>query len=411
MRLVLQTRFPILLLFLLLNVVQSCYHEGLRARSTTDSAELVRSNNLRRNASPPKREAFAITNVRVFDGHKILSPRTVFVDDGRIVAGPPANNTKHIDGQGDILLPGLIDAHTHPKSVDDLKNLTAWGVTTTMSMMCAPDAVCRSLKNHTGLTDVLYAGASATSQNSTHASLPGYPQNETMSSPDDVPAWIAARIAEDVDFIKVIAENAQSPNTLDQDTLNALADAGHRNGLPVACHAAAYNVQSMVLLAGCQFPQHSPLDHPLNDTLANQYLAQFAVSTPTLTMMVAIFMSDEHANFAAANTSVGVLYEAGVPILAGTDSVSDLGLNISYVQFGLGLHQELELLVEAGMSTVDVLRATTVLPAQYYRLNDRGIIAPGVRADMVLISGDPIANISNTKNIRKVWIEGIEFGA
>jgi imidazolonepropionase-like amidohydrolase len=68
-------------------------------------------------------------------------------------------------------------------------------------------------------------------------------------------------------------------------------------------------------------------------------------------------------------------------------------------------------LKEAGMPTVEILRAATSRPAYYFGLHDRGVIAPGRRADLLLIRGDPIANISNTRNIMRVWTAGIEYEA
>ncbi|KAF8168638.1 hypothetical protein K438DRAFT_2064567, partial [Mycena galopus ATCC 62051] len=76
---------------------------------------------------------------------------------------------------------------------------------------------------------------------------------------------------------------------------------------------------------------------------------------------------------------------------------------------GPGLYLELENLVGAGMSTVDVLRSATVLAAQHNLPFYRGVIASGMRADLLLISGDPIANILATRNIQRVWIAGMEY--
>ena len=81
------------------------------------------------------------------------------------------------------------------------------------------------------------------------------------------------------------------------------------------------------------------------------------------------------------------------------------------VPFGTSLHDEMENLVEVGLSPVAALNAATILPAQYFGLNDRGVTKEGMRADLLLIDGDPKKNISATRNIVKVWVEGIEFNA
>jgi imidazolonepropionase-like amidohydrolase len=77
--------------------------------------------------------------------------------------------------------------------------------------------------------------------------------------------------------------------------------------------------------------------------------------------------------------------------------------------FGGSPHHELELLVDAGLSTIDALCAATVLPARHFGLEDRGTIEPGKRADLVLLSADPIAEISGTRQIERVRCAGVEY--
>jgi imidazolonepropionase-like amidohydrolase len=60
------------------------------------------------------------------------------------------------------------------------------------------------------------------------------------------------------------------------------------------------------------------------------------------------------------------------------------------------------------MSTIDALRAATVVPTLVFGLDDRGVLSSGRRADMLLIKGDPLQDITATRNVRKVWISGIE---
>ncbi|GAA5610142.1 hypothetical protein Spla01_01278 [Streptomyces platensis] len=66
------------------------------------------------------------------------------------------------------------------------------------------------------------------------------------------------------------------------------------------------------------------------------------------------------------------------------------------------------LLVDAGLTTVDALRAATSLAARHFGLTDRGAVEPGLRADLVLVDGDPIADIRATRRIRRIWCGGTE---
>jgi imidazolonepropionase-like amidohydrolase len=72
------------------------------------------------------------------------------------------------------------------------------------------------------------------------------------------------------------------------------------------------------------------------------------------------------------------------------------------------LHGELELLVRAGFSLSDALAAATSVPATTFHLNDRGRIAPGLRADLLLVRGNPTQDIKATRDIIAVWKVGVE---
>ena len=103
---------------------------------------------------------------------------------------------------------------------------------------------------------------------------------------------------------------------------------------------------------------------------------------------------------AHASAAVKQLARAGVPILAGTDSPNP------GTAHGASMHRELELLVEAGLTPVEALAAATSVPAGEFGLNDRGRIARGKRADLVLVSGDPTKDIFSTRDIVAVWKDG-----
>lgn len=98
---------------------------------------------------------------------------------------------------------------------------------------------------------------------------------------------------------------------------------------------------------------------------------------------------------------VQTLHAAGVRILAGTDAPMPL------VYPGFSLHKELELLVEAGLSPADAIRAATIWPAEFLGSSDSsGSIAVGKRADLLLLDDNPLANISHTQRIRAVILAG-----
>jgi imidazolonepropionase-like amidohydrolase len=96
---------------------------------------------------------------------------------------------------------------------------------------------------------------------------------------------------------------------------------------------------------------------------------------------------------------VGALHRAGVPILAGTDAGEE--------EIGSSLHEELALLVEAGLSPVEALRAATRNAAEYLDLADSlGAVQKGAIADLVLLEANPLEHIHNTQRIDAVVLNG-----
>lgn len=99
--------------------------------------------------------------------------------------------------------------------------------------------------------------------------------------------------------------------------------------------------------------------------------------------------------------TTAILHAAGVPLLAGTD------LAARDVCPGVALHDELALLVEARLDPIDALRSATIVPARFLgRADSLGPIAVGKRADLVLLEGDPLADIANTRRIAAVIADG-----
>ena len=101
---------------------------------------------------------------------------------------------------------------------------------------------------------------------------------------------------------------------------------------------------------------------------------------------------------------VAAAYRAGVLVTAGTDAT------IPYVYPGESLHEELRLLVEAGLSPVEALRSATVSAARALgHPGDFGVLAPNARADVVLLAADPLRDISNTRKVVMVWKGGRKY--
>jgi len=105
----------------------------------------------------------------------------------------------------------------------------------------------------------------------------------------------------------------------------------------------------------------------------------------------------------AAPQALRQLKEAGALIVAGTDAPNP------GTTYGASLHGELEMYVEDGLTPVEALTAATAAPAQAFHISDRGRIAPGLRADLLLVNGHPDEDIRATRNIDAVYKAGVKL--
>jgi imidazolonepropionase-like amidohydrolase len=346
----------------------------------------------------------ALVNLRVFDGRRLVPGRTVVIEDGLIGADPAG--ARVVDGEGGVLLPGLIDAHVHLDGPEQLTALAARGVTTALDMASVPE-VTGPLRGRAGHTDIRSACTPAIAPGSLHARLPGVGEAGLISGPAEARRFVADRIAEGADYIKIVIGSPFADH--EQATIDALVAAAHEQGRLVVAHASSVGAVAKAQAAGADILTHVPLDRPLDPAAAAQAAAAGRVVVPTLTMMQAIVanLAPPGAQYAHARASVATLHRAGVPVLAGTDANASTVIPAN-VPHGEGLHRELELLADAGLPSLEVLRAATVLPARYFGLADRGTIEPGKRADLVLLNDDPLTDLRATRSVRRVWIGGIE---
>ncbi|KAJ4857992.1 amidohydrolase family domain-containing protein [Trichoderma breve] len=358
-----------------------------------------------RQVSRPIHNKIAINNVRIFDGYEIGELTTVVIDGD--VIGTDASGADCVDGLGGVLLPGLIDSHCHPLTLEHLGQMSSYGVTTAIGMGCSPEPACNTLRNQTGLTDFYSAGEIATSPNSTHATPPTGPP-DLISNANQAQEWVNQRIGNGSDFIKLIAE----ANGMTQAEHNAIVYQAHQAGKQSTTHASDIASYKQAVISKTDIIQHSVSDLLLPVDLVKQIIANNQTVTPTLTVARVVnanplFNPSGNGSFHNATLNASIMHKAGIPILVGTDSnLLNAGINVAY---GSSVHDELENLVSAGMTPAEVLRSATVLPARQFGLNDRGIIAPGFRADLLLIQGNPLQNISTTRNILRVWNAGLEY--
>jgi imidazolonepropionase-like amidohydrolase len=350
-------------------------------------------------------------DVRVFDGNRIVDGSHDVVVDGRVIAAVEAAGTVTgkdaavVRGHGAMLLPGLIDAHVHLRGPGDLEELARWGVTTALDMGSWPAALIQELRR-VGPTDVRSTGAGAVGPGSPQTKIPGRPADSIVTTPEDGRRFVVTRVAEGMDYIKVIVD-APGRGGPDEATIAAIVQAAHDAGRMVVAHAPNTGAVATAQAAGVDVLTHAPLDAPLSQAAVAGVVRSRRTSVPTLAMMerVAANAPVPGLDYRHARDSVAALHRAGVPIVLGTDANQAVGVPAN-VPYGESAHRELELLVEAGLTPAEALHAATGAAADRFGLADRGHIAPGRRADLLLVDGDPTTDITATRAIRTVQLAG-----
>ena len=175
----------------------------------------------------------------------------------------------------------------------------------------------------------------------------------------------------------------------------------------VVAHASNTGAVAMAQAAGTDVLTHAPLDAALDEAAVAEVVRSQRTSVPTLVMMegVAANAPVPGLDYRHARDSVAALYRAGVPIVLGTDANQSPGVPAN-VPYGESVHRELELLVEAGLTPAEALHAATGAAADRFGLPDRGRIAPGLRADLLLVDGDPTTDVTATRSILAVRLAG-----
>ncbi|GIF78007.1 amidohydrolase family protein [Asanoa siamensis] len=384
----------------------------------------------------------AIVNGRVFDGIHVVDGRTVVVDGARIADLPKAApaGTHRVDAAGGTVLPGLIDAHVHT-DLAGLRQALRFGVTTQLDMNGRWTAEQRAeIDVDDDVADLRCAGFAVTAPGghpaelfdagSTSAAPPGL----GVTSTPEAARLVAGLVAGGADYVKVMIEDGAllgrpGLSVLADDVLRAAVRAAHAHGRLTVAHALTEQTARRALDAGVDGLAHVFIDRRVDHTVLASMLDSKAFAISTLAAARSIvgltargFAADDRVtarlprraisalgqsintfpggNAADALENVGTLHRAGIDVLAGTDAS---GVLLSGLANGASLHHELQLLVDAGLSPTAALRAATAVPARRFGLTDRGRIAPGLRADLVLVDGDPTTDITDTLSLRHVW--------
>lgn len=263
----------------------------------------------------------------------------------------------------------------------------------------------------------------------------------TVTSREEAIAFVAEQVRQGADYIKLMIEEGTvlaSPGlpVLSEDILRTTVEEAHRHGKLAIAHVLTVDSSRKAIEVGVDGLAHMFIDRPEGTEELVKAIAEAGVFvTPCLVLNASIIgnpaselakdprvsakLSPEWIDTlnASFNTypqgsmsdnyrNVMDLHRAGVDILVGTD-VSVPVPSLGGLAHGASVHHEMQLLVEAGFTPIEALQSATSKTARRFGLEDRGRIAAGARADLVLVDGDPTARISDTLSIRAVWQLGI----
>lgn len=384
--------------------------------------------------------SFMLRGVRAFDGERVRESVDVLVDGGVItVVGDRVrlpDGVPEFAADGHTLLPALLDAHTH-NFMSSRTDALRFGVGTQIDMfsdhrLLGEARMQRASLMRTVNADMWSAGMLVTAAGG-HGTQFGM-AIPTLDDAADADAFIAARIADGSDFIKLVLESgagwsAPMP-TLSRDTLAAAIAAAHAHDKLAVVHVGTLADARAAVAAGADALVHLFRDEVIDDALVADIVARGVFVIPTLAVLesvsgrvsglvddarIAPFLTPEQVDglsrsfpggdtraevIETASRSVQTLINAGAVVLAGSDAPNP------GTAHGASLHRELELLVAAGMSPQAALTAATSAIADSFGITDRGRVASGQRADLLLVAGDPVGDITATRDIVAVWKNG-----
>lgn len=406
-----------------------------------------------------------ITNARIFDGENIIAEggfilfeKGLIKEIGTVESSVTLTADITIDASGHTILPGLIDAHVHiHEGSIELAQALKFGVTTVLDLFNEPENIAklkRESSKRPDIADIKSACYAATikdgwprpvilaTMEDKEAALKRMEAWPELESADQAEDFIVDMKAKGADYIKLMHESGAcllgNPLPLPSHELqSALVQAAHKHGLITIAHALSQKDTLAILAAGTDGLAHSFCDEAPRDELLAAYRKYNSFLVPTLVISATltgaekpsterfvrhpfvgkfldsrmktcycgrIMMGKEGCKSEYSYQIVRMLNEGGIDIVAGTDAATGL----EGTAIGLSLHQELSLYVErCGMTPLQALRSATSTTARRFSFEDRGRLVKGMRADVLMVKGDPTKDISRTLEIGGIWRGGV----
>ena len=380
----------------------------------------------------------------------IRGNQVVEIRDGFVSGSETGDRT--VDLRDGFVLPGLIDSHVHLTSqqnpngrlqlvTDSSSDRTMAGAGyarrtlmagfTTVADLGAANEAIFALRDGVRRGDVpgprIIASGSPVSIHGGHGDANGYRDDvmhllspeSVCSGPDDCMRAVRTQVRSGADIIKIMATGGVLSNTaagLGQQftdaELAAIVEVAHRMGRQVTAHAHGVDGINAFLRAGGDSIEHGTyLDAESFRLLRRE--GTYLVPTLLAGDFVARIAASPGNFFTPAQTAKAL--EAGPKMLDMAGRAHDGGVRIAFgTDSGVSAHgdnaQEFALLVRAGMTPLEAVQSATVVAAAHLRISgEAGRITPGMPADLIAVSGDPLSDVTVLERVRFVMKGGVVY--